>query len=110
MTKHAGFSTDEAVTAVAAPAPAGLHFSPFPPPKGAARDCKKVAALHVDRAAPGGGGGGSWFESMKASSPRRAADAEQGDWMVPPLRAPPTSSPPFSAARSIDPRLTLFFH
>ncbi|RCV14051.1 hypothetical protein SETIT_2G396100v2 [Setaria italica] len=81
MTKHAGFSTDEAVTAVAAPAPAGLHFSPFPPPKGAARDCKKVAALHVDRAAPGGGGGGSWFESMKASSPRRAADAEHGDWM-----------------------------
>ncbi|CAL5071675.1 unnamed protein product [Urochloa decumbens] len=76
MTKHAGFPTDEAVTAVAAPAPAGLHFTPFLPPKAAARDCKKLAALHVDLAAPA-----ARFESMKASSPRRAADAEHGDWM-----------------------------
>ncbi|CAN6199871.1 unnamed protein product [Urochloa humidicola] len=80
MTKHAGFPTDEAVTAVAAPAPAVLHFTPFPPPKAAARDCKKLDALLVDRSAVGGSGG-SRFESMKASSPRRAADAEHGDWM-----------------------------
>ncbi|KAG2646924.1 trehalose 6-phosphate phosphatase RA3-like [Panicum virgatum] len=75
------FSTDEAVTAVAAPAPAGLHFTPFQTTKGAARDCKKLAAVHVDRAAPGSIVGGSLFETMKASSPRRAADAEHGDWM-----------------------------
>ncbi|PUZ72997.1 hypothetical protein GQ55_2G439700 [Panicum hallii var. hallii] len=75
------FSTDEAVTAVAAPAQAGLHFTPFPPTKGAARDCKKLAAVHVDRATPGSIVGGSLFETMKASSPRRAADAEHGDWM-----------------------------
>lgn len=85
MTKHAGFSSDEAVATVVAPAPSGLHFTPFPPTtKAAARDCKKLAAaVHVDIAAPVGGG--SWFESMKDSSPRRAADAEHGDWMVPPL-------------------------
>jgi len=77
------FPTDEAVTAVAAPAPAGLHFTPFQTTKGAARDCKKLAAVHVDRAAPGSIVGGSLFETMKASSPRRAADAEHGDWMVP---------------------------
>ncbi|KAF8775104.1 hypothetical protein HU200_004964 [Digitaria exilis] len=79
MTKHAGFSSDEAVAAVVAPPPTGLHFSPFPPPtKAAARDCKKLAAVHVDITAPMAG---SWFESMKDSSPRRAADAEHGDWM-----------------------------
>ncbi|KAF8679237.1 hypothetical protein HU200_046011 [Digitaria exilis] len=80
MTKHDGFSSDEAVAAVVAPPPTGLHFSPFPPPtKAAARDFKKLAAVHVDIAAPMAG---SWFESMKDSSPRRAADAEHGDWMV----------------------------
>nr|CAB3458664.1 unnamed protein product [Digitaria exilis] len=79
MTKHDGFSSDEAVAAVVAPPPTGLHFSPFPPPtKAAARDFKKLAAVHVDIAAPMAG---SWFESMKDSSPRRAADAEHGDWM-----------------------------
>nr|CAB3455014.1 unnamed protein product [Digitaria exilis] len=79
MTKHAGFSSDEAVAAVVAPPPTGLHFSPFPPPtKAAARDCKKLAAVHVDITAPMAG---SWFESMKDSSPRHAADAEHGDWM-----------------------------
>ncbi|OEL36545.1 putative trehalose-phosphate phosphatase 3 [Dichanthelium oligosanthes] len=81
MTKHAGFPTDEAVTTVAAPAPAGLHFTPFPLPKVATRDCKKLAAVQVDIAAPAVAVGGSWFESMKASSPRRSADAEHGDWM-----------------------------
>jgi len=101
------FSTDEAVTAVAAPAPAGLHFTPFPPTKGAARDCKKLAAMHVDRAAPGSIVGGSLFETMKASSPRRAADAEHGDWMVP--RFPTANIYSFPGARSIDPRLTFLF-
>ncbi|XP_062187570.1 trehalose 6-phosphate phosphatase RA3-like [Phragmites australis] len=80
MTKHAAFAAADAVTAVAAPAPAGRHFSLFPPPRGA-RDCKKNAAVHMDLAAAGVVMGGSWNDSMKASSPRHAADAEHGDWM-----------------------------
>ncbi|KAJ1291967.1 hypothetical protein BS78_02G357100 [Paspalum vaginatum] len=78
MTKHAAFPSQAVVTAVAAPAPAGPHFSTFAPLKGGALDCKKHAGLHVDLAA---GGGGSWFESMKSSSPRSsAAGGENGDW------------------------------
>lgn len=85
MTKHATFVADDAVAAVvAAPAQAGRHFSSFVPApiKGAAGG-KKHAAVPMDLAAAGVVTGGSWLESMKASSPRRAAaDAEHGDWMV----------------------------
>ncbi|KAJ1291963.1 hypothetical protein BS78_02G356700 [Paspalum vaginatum] len=80
MTKHAAFPSQ----AVAAPAPAGPHFSTFELPlKGAgALDCKKHAGLHVDLAATGVAVGGSWLESMKySSSPRSTADGESGDWM-----------------------------
>ncbi|WVZ66752.1 hypothetical protein U9M48_015933 [Paspalum notatum var. saurae] len=85
MTKHAAFPSQDVVTAVAAPAPAGPHFSTFAPQlKGAAAlDCKKHARLHVDPAATGVAVGGSWLETMKSSSPRSTtADGENGDWMV----------------------------
>ncbi|GJN10966.1 hypothetical protein PR202_ga29117 [Eleusine coracana subsp. coracana] len=88
MTKHATFVSNDAVAAVVvAPAQAGRHFSSFSAPiKGAAaRDCKKQAAVALDLAAAGVVTGGSWVESMKASSPRRAAaDAEHGEWMMHP--------------------------
>ncbi|CAD6217030.1 unnamed protein product [Miscanthus lutarioriparius] len=75
MTKHAAYPSEDMVAAVAAPAPAGRHFTSFQPLKSASLDCKK----HASGAAVVGG---SWFESMKASSPRCAADAEHGDdWM-----------------------------
>ncbi|TVU37789.1 hypothetical protein EJB05_11124, partial [Eragrostis curvula] len=78
MTKHAAsFVADDVV---AAPAQAGRHFPAFPPPKGL--DCKKHAAVHMDLAAAGVVKGASWMESMKASSPRPAADADHGDWMA----------------------------
>ncbi|KAL6841707.1 hypothetical protein ACP4OV_028219 [Aristida adscensionis] len=94
MTKHGAFAAEDAVTAVAAAAAAaaaGRHFAPaFPPPRvaaAAARDCKKhAAALQMDVAGAGGVRGRSsaacWLETMRDSSPRRAADAaEHGDWM-----------------------------
>ena len=81
MTKHAAYPSEDMVAAVAAPAPAGRHFTSFQPLKSASLDCKK----HASGAAVVGG---SWFESMKASSPRCAADAEHGDdWMVLPPAA-----------------------
>ncbi|KAJ1291964.1 hypothetical protein BS78_02G356800 [Paspalum vaginatum] len=81
MTKHAAFSSQAVLTAVAAPAPAGPHFSTFAPPlKGGALHCKKHVGLHVDLAATGVAVGGSWLESMKASSPRSAGGGENGDW------------------------------
>ncbi|KAL6657563.1 hypothetical protein ACP70R_005343 [Stipagrostis hirtigluma subsp. patula] len=84
MTKHAAYAADDAVTAVAAPAAAGRHFtSSFPPPRAATpRDCKKHAALQMDLAAAGvARGAGSWIDSMRDSSPRRAAAADYGAWM-----------------------------
>jgi trehalose 6-phosphate phosphatase len=105
MTKHTGSYIDEAVTVVAASAPVGLHFSPFPLSNGTSHDCKKLTTVHVHCTADGGG---SWFESMKASSPRHVAvadaDAEHDNWMVLLLHGPhqlPTSSP-FSMVRLIN--------
>jgi hypothetical protein len=82
MTKHAAYSSEDVVAAVAAPAPAGRHFTSFQALKGAPLDCKKHAAVDLSASGAAVVGGGPWFESMKASSPRRAADAEHGDWMV----------------------------
>jgi trehalose 6-phosphate phosphatase len=71
MTKHSTFVADDAVAA-----PAQQHFSSFPPLATAdARDRKKHTAAQMDLAAAGG-------ETMKSSSPRRAAEEEHGDWMV----------------------------
>uniref|UniRef100_A0A804QGY9 Trehalose 6-phosphate phosphatase n=1 Tax=Zea mays TaxID=4577 RepID=A0A804QGY9_MAIZE len=81
MTKHAAYSSEDVVAAVAAPAPAGRHFTSFQALKGAPLDCKKHAAVDLSASGAAVVGGGPWFESMKASSPRRAADAEHGDWM-----------------------------
>jgi len=100
MTKHAAYPSEDVVAAVAAPAPAGRHFTSFQPLKGASLDCKK----HASGAAVVGG---SWFESMKASSPRCDADAEHGnDWMV---RTPSRASPPLLCARSEIDRSTAHF-
>lgn len=82
MTKHAAYPSEDVVAAVAPPAPAGRHFSSFPPLKGAPLDCKKHAAVDLSASGAAAVVGGSWFESMKASSPRCAADAEHGDWVV----------------------------
>jgi len=82
MTKHAAYPSEDVVAVVAAPVPVSRHFTSFPPLKDAPLDCKKhvVVDLSASRDAIMGG---SWFESMKASSPRHADDAEHhGDWMV----------------------------
>ncbi|KAG0545887.1 hypothetical protein BDA96_02G400400 [Sorghum bicolor] len=81
MTKHAAYPSEDVVAVVAAPVPVSRHFTSFPPLKDAPLDCKKhvVVDLSASRDAIMGG---SWFESMKASSPRHADDAEHhGDWM-----------------------------